>query len=68
MLGNRYTVNYKIMLAYLCSGATQMQYERLSEFSEFGTLTEHFRVQSAIAFSAIISVLAEGDGAVCTLG
>lgn len=56
--GSQYTVNYRIMLAYLCSGMNQIQYERFSEFSNTGTLTEHFRVQSALTFSAVIAVVA----------
>lgn len=36
---------------------TQVQYERFSEFTEFGILTHHFRIKSAVTFSAIIDVL-----------
>ena len=33
-LGNHHNVNYKMMSAYLCSGITQVQYEKLSEFAD----------------------------------
>ena len=46
------------MLAYLSSGMNQIQYDRFSDFTEARILTEHFRVQSAMTFSAVISVLA----------
>lgn len=58
-LGNHHNVNYKMMSAYLCSGMTQVQYERLSEFADFGIMSEHFRNKSAVTFSAIIEVLAK---------
>ena len=58
-LGKNYTINYRIMLAYLCSGITQIQYERFSDFAEYGILTEHFRLKSALTCSAVIEVLAE---------
>lgn len=46
------------MLDYLCSGITSVQYKRLCELADFRVLTDHFRVQSSLAFSAIIKVLA----------
>ena len=56
-LGEYYTVNYKVMNAYLCSGMTQVQYERLAEFADFGFLSEHFRNKAAITFAAVVDVL-----------
>ena len=57
-LGSQYTINYKMMLAFLCSGMSQAQYERFSEFSKTGTLTSHFMAKAALTFSAVISVVA----------
>ena len=57
VLGKQYTVNYRAMLAYICSGIKQIEYERFSDFLESGTLTDYFRIQAAMAFSAILSVL-----------
>ena len=39
VLGKQYTVNYRAMLAYICSGIKQIEYERFSDFLESGTLT-----------------------------
>lgn len=58
-LGKQYTINYRVMLAYLCSGMNQVEYERFSDFLETGILTDHFRIQSSFTFSAIINVLAD---------
>ena len=57
VLGKQYTVNYRAMLAYICSGIKQIEYERFSDFLESGTLTDYFRIQAAMTFPAIISVL-----------
>ena len=55
-LGSRYTI--RIMMAYLCSGMSHIQYERFSEFSNTGTLKSHFMAQAALTFSAVIGVVA----------
>ena len=57
-LGSQYTINYRMMLAFLCSSISQAQYERFSEFSKAGTLTSHFMTKAALTFSAVISVVA----------
>ena len=57
VLGKQYTVNHRTMLAYICSGMKQIEYERFSEFLESGILTDYFRIQAAMTFSAVISVL-----------
>ena len=46
------------MLAFLCLGMSQAQYERFKEFSKAGTLTSHFMAMAALTFSAVISVVA----------
>ncbi|KAH3711129.1 hypothetical protein DPMN_070629 [Dreissena polymorpha] len=56
-LGTQYMVNYRMMLAYLCSGITNIQYERFSEFGDIGVLSHRFRLRSSLTFSAVISVL-----------
>jgi hypothetical protein len=52
-----YTVNYKVMLAYLCSGISSIEYERVSDFADFGKLSEYFRNTTLVTFSAIIELL-----------
>ncbi|MEW8546818.1 MAG: hypothetical protein AB2693_25165 [Candidatus Thiodiazotropha sp.] len=59
VLGKNYTVNYRTMLAYLCSGMNQIEYDRFCDFSQYGILTDYFRIQAVFTFSAIISVLAK---------
>ena len=46
VLGLQYTINYRMITAYLCSGMSQFQYERFSEFSNTGTLKSHFMSQT----------------------
>lgn len=58
VLGQNYTINYRVMMAYLCSGMNQIAYERFSEFADIGILSEYFRTKSSTQFSAIISVIA----------
>ena len=58
VLSSQYTVNYRMMMAYLCSGMIQVQYERFSEFSNTGTLSLRFMSQAALTFSAVIDVVA----------
>ena len=57
-LGSQYTINYRMVLAFLCLGMNQAQYERFSEFSKAGTLTSRFMAKAALTFSAVISVVA----------
>lgn len=57
-LGTHYTVNYRMMLGYLCSGITPIQYERFSNFSDIGILTQYFLSTVIITFAAAIDLLA----------
>ena len=56
-MGSNYVVNYKMMQAYLCSGITPIQYERLSDFADYGMLSPRFRSQAQLPLSAIISFM-----------
>ena len=48
-----FNVNHRMMLSYLASGMTSIQFERFSNFSRFGQLSDHFRKTSVGKFSAI---------------
>lgn len=56
-IGNQYEVNYRIMLAYLCSGITPVQYERFADFADVGKLTEHFRAKFLIVMHPTMELL-----------
>ena len=57
VVGKQYTVNYRAMFAYICLGIKQIEYECFSDFMKSGTLTDYFKIQAAMTFSAVISVL-----------
>lgn len=48
-----FEVNHRVMLSYLASGMTPIQYERFSDFSRFGLLSDLFRRRNMVTFSAI---------------
>ena len=56
-MGGDFAINYKAMLAYLCSGMQSISYEKFSEFFDCGVQPGRFRSKSAITFSAVISLL-----------
>ena len=58
-LGNNYLVNYKFLMAYLCSGILPVQYQRFADFGQIGVLTDHFLKTRLVMMAAIITLLAK---------
>ena len=52
-----YTANYRLFLAFLCSGMLTNQYERFSQFAEIGTVSDKLYRQLVITMSAIVHLL-----------
>jgi len=48
-----YEVNHRMMMSYLASGITPIQYERFRDFSRFGLLSERFCNKSSVKFNAV---------------
>ena len=57
MFGKYHSVNYKMMLAYYCSGMSEVNFDRFTDFLDAGVLSRHFQVTVAVTFTAIIAVL-----------
>ena len=56
-LGGNFTMNYKAMTAYLCSGMNTVAYEKFCNFFETGMLKDYFLSKATITFAAIIDLL-----------
>ena len=56
-LGNNYVINYRMMMTYLCSGITPIQYERFCDFADIGKLTDHFLRKTLVTVSAVVDLM-----------
>ena len=52
-----FTLNHRIMLGYLASGITPIQYERFCDFSKFGLLSHHFRSTRLSRYGSVVELL-----------
>lgn len=50
-------VNYRMAMAYLCSGMMPLQYEKLSKFAKFGMTSQRFRTNVLHSMGIITNLL-----------
>jgi hypothetical protein len=58
-MGNNFSVNYKLLVAYICSGITPIEYQRISDFADIGQPTQYFRNKTIVTISEIVNVLTD---------
>lgn len=56
-MGSSYTVNMRMMLAYMCSGVKPVEYDRISDFADFGKVTDHYLEKFLVTMGAITECL-----------
>jgi hypothetical protein len=58
-LGNNFSVNYKLILAYICSGISPIEYQRIATFADIGQPTLYFRNKTITTLSEIVNILTD---------